>query len=357
MTNGTIRVLDHADVADVVRRAGADAFMDEVIERLADAIGDHRPEVLETQPRGGFSYHKPALGLVEWMPAMELGRRVGVKTVGYHPSNPAERRLPSVYANTTLYDTTTGRLTAICDSTMLTAIRTGAASAIATDILAIDGSVRLGVIGCGAQAVTQIHAISRVRTVTEVVAFDADADVAATLADRVGAVVPGVRIRIADDAGAVARAVDVLCTVTSVDIGAGPVFADDGLRDWLHVNAVGADFPGKTEVPLSTLRRAAVFPDYPPQCVVEGEAQQLDPAELDVDFPSLVARRAEFRDLRGRLTVFDSTGWAVEDLIAADVAFEHAERLGVGREIELHHDALDPFSPYESLLVGATQEA
>ena len=122
MTNDMIRVLDHADVAELVRRVGVDALMDEVIDRLVTTIGHHQPEVLETQPRGGFSYHKPALGLVEWMPAMELGRRVGVKTVGYHPTNPIERRLPSVYANTTLYDTTTGRLTAICDSTTLTAI-------------------------------------------------------------------------------------------------------------------------------------------------------------------------------------------------------------------------------------------
>lgn len=349
MNTGTIRVLDHADVAEVARQVGIDAFMDEVIIRLVTTIGDHRPEVLETQPRGGFNYRKPALGLVEWMPAMELGRRVGVKTVGYHPTNPVERRLPSVYANTTLYDATTGRLTAICDSTMLTAIRTGAASAVATDILAIDGSIRLGVIGCGAQAVTQIHAISRVRTITEVVAFDADAEVAATLAERVAPLVPGLRIRLVDDAASVAGAVDVLCTVTSVDIGAGPVFRDEGLRDWLHVNAVGADFPGKTEIPLSVLRRGTVFPDYVPQCLVEGEAQQMTEADLAVDFPGLISGRDELESMRRELTVFDSTGWAVEDLIAADVAFEHAERLGIGQQIELHHDTVDPYNPFETL--------
>lgn len=347
MTDGFIRVLDHAHVTEVVRSVGLDTFMDEAIAALRGAFHDHEPEVLETQPRGGFEYRKPALGLVEWMPAMEVGRRVGVKTVGYHPTNPVERGLASVYANTTLYDTTTGRLTAICDATLLTAIRTGAASAVATDVLAIDTPVRLGVIGCGAQAVTQIHAISRVREITQIVAFDADRDVAASLRRRLESVLPAAVVTVVDDPADVAAAVDVLCTVTSVDIGAGPVFADTGVPAWLHVNAVGADFPGKTEVPLSLLRRASVFADYLPQCVVEGETQQLSAADVIAEFPGLVRSHERFAALRTDLTVFDSTGWAVEDLVVADLAFEHAARLNVGEVFALHDHAIDPFDPYE----------
>lgn len=349
MTDGFIRVLDHGHIAAVVRAVGIDAFMDEVIDRLRNVLGGHEPELVETQPRGGFEYRKPALGLVEWMPAMEVGRRVGVKTVGYHPSNPTERGLASVYANTTLYDTTTGRLTAICDATLLTAVRTGAASAVATDILAIDRPVRLGVIGCGAQAVTQVHAISRVREISELVAFDADHDVAFSLRRRIEPVAGDLNVVVVDDPALVAGAVDVLCTVTSVDIGAGPVFGDTALAEWLHVNAVGADFPGKTELPLSLLRRATVLADYLPQCLVEGESQRLTAEDIAAEFPELVKSHARFRDLRDQLTVFDSTGWAVEDLAAADAAFEHAERLGIGEVFALHDHAIDPFDPYEMI--------
>lgn len=349
MTDGLIRLLDHSHIATVVRTVGVDTFMDEVIERLRGAFGDHQPELLETQPRRGFEYRKPGLGLVEWMPAMEVGRRVGVKTVGYHPSNPAERGLASVFANTTLYDTTTGRLTAICDATLLTAVRTGAASAVATDILAIDAPIRLGVIGCGAQSVTQIHALSRVRPIAEVIAFDADPDVAASLSSRLEPVITVPQLTLVDDPADVARAADVLCTVTSADIGAGPVFREAELRDWLHINAVGADFPGKTEIPLSVLHRATVFADYLPQCLLEGEAQQLVADDIEAELPELVANHQRFRALADRLTVFDSTGWAIEDMVAADVAFEYADQLGIGEVFALHDHSVDPFDPYELL--------
>ena len=154
------RVLTQRCIAQLVGVIGLDALLDEMIARLTAALTHYDPAITETFLRTGFRYTKPDLGLIEWMPAMEHGRRVSIKTVGYHPTNPVDRGTPSVLATTSLHDTTDGRMLALCEATFLTALRTGAASAVVTDVLAVPDAATIGVIGCGAQAVTQIHAIA-----------------------------------------------------------------------------------------------------------------------------------------------------------------------------------------------------
>jgi len=180
-------MLDVHDLAAVISDVGLDAFLDEMIDDLRSNIASFDPAIVEHQIRAGFNYVSPEEGLVEWMPTMVARDVVSVKTVGYHAHNPTHRGLPSVLATTALYDTTTGRLIAMCEATLLTAVRTGAASAVMTDLCATRGPITLGVVGCGAQAVTQIHAISRVRDVARLVVTDTDASVANSLADRLPA--------------------------------------------------------------------------------------------------------------------------------------------------------------------------
>lgn len=341
------------DLADVVAAVGLDALLDELIASLADTLATHDPARLITHDRTGFEYRSPTLGLVEWMPALDLGRRVSIKTVGYHPANPATTGTPSVLATTSLYDTADGRLAVICEATILTALRTGAASALATDVLAAPDATVLGVVGCGAQAITQVHAISRVRPISRVIAHDADPAVAATLAARLAPVVPDAMVEVVDEQGLgrLLAQVDVLCTCTTVAPGAGPVVPEGEHRPWLHVNAVGADFAGKCELPAALLRQAAlVCPDVPAQCLAEGEAQQLNADDLGPDLASLIRNRAEWKGHRARFTVFDSTGWALEDLVAAELVAGHCERLGLGSVVELQPVAADPHDPYRRLL-------
>jgi len=343
------RILTDECIAGIVREVGLDAIMDEVIGCLADSFAEHEPDVVQTIARSGFRYIKPDLGLIEWMPAMVAGSKVAIKTVGYHPSNPVERNAPSVLAATALYDTADGRLLALCDASLLTAIRTGAASAVVTDVLAVDGPITLGMIGCGAQAVTQIHAVSRVRPIERVLAYDADDLVAATLGTRLAGAGLDIPLHIVDGAARVVADADVLCTATSVDPEAGPVFRDGPHRPGVHVNAVGADLPGKFELPRELLDRSVIVPDHREQCLAEGESQRLDSVAIGPDMCEVVRHRDRFVELRDRPTVFDSTGWALEDLVAADVALAHAERLGRGLSIDLQPHPRDPYNPYESL--------
>lgn len=345
-TTPLTRVIGAADLAAIVDDVGLDELLDELVSRLVAAFGRHDDEVTITFDRAGFHYRKPDLGLLEWMPAMELGRRVAIKTVGYHPSNPVQRSLPSVLATTTLFDTESGCMLAISESTILTALRTGAASAVATDILARPGPITLGVVGCGAQAVSQVHAISRVRNVDRVLALDTDPAVAATLPGRLAFTGIGVDVVDPDQVGELVGAVDVLCTCTSVDPGAGPVIPDVVHRPWLHVNAVGADFADKVELPIELLRRSLVCPDVTSQCRLEGECQQLTADEIGPDLPTVVRHRTHHADAAQRPTVFDSTGWSLEDLVALDLVLEHAHRLDIGALVDLQAAAPDPYDPY-----------
>ena len=344
------RILAGADISRLLEIVGRDEFMDLMIERLRARFLDHSVDSVEVRARDGFRYDKPDLGLIEWMPTHETGGPVVVKMVGYHPTNPVQRALPSVIATSSMWDTESGHLIAIADATLLTAVRTGAASGLATDLLARPGPITVGLAGLGAQAVTQLHALSRVREIDRVIGFDSDPDVAASYAERVRFLGLDIEVDTADGdrAATILGAVDVLCTCTSVDIGAGPVVADCETRDWLHVNAVGADFPGKIELPRTFVNRSFVVPDTLEQCVLEGECQQLSSDRIGPSLSELVQRADEYVDRRDQLTVFDSTGWAVEDDVALRLTVEHAAAHGAGSEIELERLPLDPYDPYGS---------
>lgn len=340
-------ILAAREMARLFDLVGRDGFMDLLIDRLRTRFVDHDEQSVDVRTRDGFRYDKPALGLLEWMPTHEVGGPVVVKMVGYHPSNPVQRALPSVLATASMWDSETGHLVAIADATLLTAMRTGAASALATDVLAVDRPVALGVVGLGAQSVTQVHAISRVRSISAIRGYDAAPDAAASFSDRVAFL--GVPVEVVTDAelDRLVSTADVLVTATSVDIGAGPVLPASETRPWLHVNAVGADFPGKTELPRSLLEQSLVIPDCRPQCLAEGECQLLDPGAVGPELVEVVRDPRRFVAHRGERTVFDSTGWAVEDDVALRLAIELADRHGLGTRMQIETIAADPLDPYD----------
>ncbi|HXP96736.1 MAG TPA: hypothetical protein VN809_08500, partial [Telmatospirillum sp.] len=222
--------------------------------------------------------------------------------------------------------------------------------AVASKILAVPHPEVVGIIGCGAQAVAQLHALSRVRTFDRVLAFDTNLEVASSLARRLP--IDGVRVDVlaANQLETLMATSDVIITSTSVDPGAGPVLPVAETRPWLHINAIGADFPGKTEIPRQILEKAMVCPDCTSQCLAEGECQVLSPSSLGPDLVQLVKGADRYAAHRSSLTLFDSTGWALEDLVVAEMALEHAERLGVGCAIDINAMPRDPYDPYQIVL-------
>lgn len=355
------RVLSVEDIRTIAAHVGLDVLMDEMIARLTAAFSQFDPAQTVVPVRTGFNYEQPHVGLVEWMPLLQKHRQIVVKAVGYHPCNPHVHELPTVLSTLSAYDPTSGHLTALMDGTFLTALRTGAASAIASQHLAHPHSKTLGLIGVGAQAVTQLHALSRCFEIEQVLIFDRDVEVADSFAARVASLqLKGVQIRQVSVAEIVAKA-DILCTETSVEVEAGPVFADAEMKPWLHVNAVGADFPGKVEVPLSLLERSFVCPDFLAQAVAEGECQQLASRDATADAigdaigPELfevVKQPDRYRPQQQKLSVFDSTGFALEDQVAMNMMLDYAKALEVGSWVSLESAATDVKNPYSFVVSG-----
>lgn len=167
-------IISADDIYCLVQKLGIHALMDEMIERLTKAFSTYCDDNITIPARSGFQYSQPEIGLLEWMPSMKNGSHATVKMVGYHPTNPQQRNLPTILSTVSAYDTSTGHLLGLADATFLTALRTGAASAIASRILAKPCTRRVGLIGGGAQALTQLHALSRVFSVEEVFVYDID---------------------------------------------------------------------------------------------------------------------------------------------------------------------------------------
>lgn len=342
----TTLLFSESEIAQVVRAVGFDRLMDETIHGIRDACRDYKPESYSIPVRSGFFYEKGSChGLIEWMPVIRYGDRVVVKLVGYHPENPKHYDLPTVISSIVTLDTHTGRASSIVDGTFLTSVRTGAASAVASAVLADPGSKTLGLIGAGAQAVTQLHALSRQYSFTRILIYDTDVIACNSFANRAAYADISIPIEPAT-VDALVKQSDIICTSTSIGVGHGPLFDDGNLKDSVHINAVGSDFPGKTELPLSLLRRSLVCPDFPEQATREGECQQLEPEEIGPSLVNLVQGCGRYSEYRSSPTIFDSTGWALEDLIAADILTRLGTAAGCGTPVDLACLSADAKNPY-----------
>lgn len=347
-------VLSQQDVQAIVRQVGLNVLMDELIQNLQIVFEMYDPSQTQVPARWGFNYALPHPGLIEWMPVM-ADNIITIKTVGYHPTNPNLRNLPTIVSTINAYDTLTGHWLSVADGNLLTALRTGAASALASKFLAHPQSHVVGIIGTGMQAVTQLHALSRIFNLEAALVYDADPQVSYSFRDR--AAFLDLEIAVVDAASRdfLVKSADILCTCTSVDIGGGPVFADGDHKPWLHVNAVGADFPGKFEVPLSLLKRSTVIPDFLEQAVKEGECQRLSPEEIGPLLVDVVKQPETYAHLPASPTVFDSTGWAVEDMVVLKLFTDYAREFGLGQALEIENIAADPRDPYSFLRPALTE--
>jgi ornithine cyclodeaminase/alanine dehydrogenase-like protein (mu-crystallin family) len=339
-------ILSSADIRYIVQRVGLHALMDALIERLTTVFRQYDSSCYTIPARSGFTYENPYLGLIEWMPVMQNQGGAAIKVVGYHPSNPVVNSLPTILSTISCYDTRSGHLVGIADATFLTAMRTGAASAIATRVFMRPSSRVVGLIGGGAQAVSQLHALSRIMDVEHVLVYDSNPEVTRTFPSRVDFLGLEVTPITRNELPRLVSSADVICTATSVDIGEGAVFEDRDCQPHLHVNAVGADFPGKFEVPLTLLQRSYVCPDFPEQAIKEGECQRLTSTEIGATLVEVIQQPERYDYARYMTSVFDSTGWALEDQVAMETLLDYAGDLGIGTSVELESASSDPRDPY-----------
>jgi len=255
----------------------------------------------------------------------------GLKWVNVHPGNPLQG-LPTVMAKVVLNDPDTGLEWADMDGTFITNYRTGAAGGVAAEVLSRPDAARLGVIGAGEQARTQIWAIMKVRPIQEIIICDCARARAQTLRDEMAAHYP-VPVRLAPDSRETALAADILVTVTPSE---APLVMRDWVRPGTHINAIGADAKGKQELDPAILKAARVVVDDWAQASHSGEINvplskgDITPDQIYGSLGEVVAGKKPGRQTPEEITVFDSTGLVIQDLALGLAIFNRAQERGLG---------------------------
>jgi ornithine cyclodeaminase len=323
-----------------IRVLGAQALrhalpMTETIEAVKRAFAAYSSGEA-TQPQRLSVAVPPGDNVLLVKPALLPDRALGAKLISVFPGN-AELGLPLISGLVLLFDPATGGPVGLCDGGALTAVRTGAASGAATDLLARPDARIGAVIGCGVQGRTQALAIDTVRPLEEIRLFDLDSDGVDALVDEMA---PQLSARLVK-AGSVDHAVagaDVVCTATPAT---EPVIRGEWLSAGAHLNGVGSFTPKMREIDSAAVARARIVVDSRSAALAEaGEliaaagAGLTDPADW-VELGEIVNGARPGRETDDELTFFKSVGLAVQDMAAAALAFERAAELGLGDEIDL----------------------
>jgi len=276
-------------------------------------------------------------GVIELMPTSD-GDTYAFKYVNGHPSNPG-RGFQTVTAFGVLANVDNGYPSFWSEMTLLTALRTGATSAMVAKLLARPGSSTMALIGAGTQSEFQALAFRAILGITSLRVWDTDP---AAMEKFVRNVAPlGFDIVVATSAQDAVRGADIVTTCTA-DKANATILSSDMIEPGMHVNAIGGDCPGKTELDADILRRAAVFVEFPPQTRIEGEIQQLESDSPVTEIWRVLAGLADGRTGAEQVTVFDSVGFAIEDFSALRYVRDAVEGTPFFDEVDLIANPADP---------------
>jgi ornithine cyclodeaminase len=324
LSSGAVRsVLGYSECADAMRQALIARARGEVFQPLRTVL---RPPA--------------APGLMGLMPAYQQGQQAGygLKAICITPGNPGAG-LDTHQGIVLLSSSATGEPLAVLNASAVTEIRTAAVSAVATSLLANAAADVLAIIGTGVQAKAHLHAIVGTRPLAEIrVAGSSDDKAAKFAAEMAGSVGPRTRLV---PAASVRAAVDGAGVVVTATNSAEPVLRRDWLSPGVHINAVGACLPNIRELDTATVADAALFADSRESVIAEAGDYVLaaadgavGPDHIQAEIGDLLARGEQGRTGEREITVFESLGLAVEDLAAANVAYQAAIERGAGTLVD-----------------------
>jgi len=330
MSTTTIRILSAQDIRRALPMSEAIAAMKEAFAELSGGrvtmpVRTH----IDIPAHAGTALFMPCY-------ADRFGR-IGVKVVNLFDGNAAQG-LPRIQGVVCLFDGRTGSPLALLNGTCLTALRTGAASGAATDLLARPEAATVAIFGAGVQGRTQLEAVCAVRAIRQVWVFDPAAEAAATFAAEMSGALH-IEVAVAQSSREALRQADIVCTAT---VSATPVFTDADLAPGTHINAIGSYRPDVQEIPEETVRRALVVVDHRASALAETgdliipiRKGLMKETHIHAELGEIVPPRAGERPSEGQITLFKSVGVAVQDLAAAARAFENAKHEGLGQIVEL----------------------
>ena len=330
--------VDH--MMKLVLAIGVDRFLTELAGFIEADF--QRWESFDKTPR--IASHS-AEGVIELMPTSD-GAVYGFKYVNGHPKNGRDGR-QTVTAFGMLADVATGYPVLLTEMTILTALRTAATSALAAKYLAPKGARTMALIGNGAQAEFQALAFKALLGVDRLRLYDIDRAASTKCARNLAGL--GFDIHICGSVEEVMMGAEIVTTATA-DKRNATILTDNLIGAGVHINAIGGDSPGKTELHADILRRSDIFVEFPPQTRIEGEIQQLAPDHPVTELWQVIAGRARGRRNAGQITLFDSVGFAIEDFSALRYVKAQIERLGHYEELDLLADPDEPRDLFGMLL-------
>ena len=332
--------VDH--MMGLVHHIGLETILRDLAEEIESDF--KRWEEFDKTPR--VASHSD-VGVIELMPAADR-ENYGFKYVNGHPKNTSEG-LQTVTAFGLLADVATGYPVLLTEMTLLTALRTAAMSALAAKHLAPKGATTMAMIGNGAQSEFQCIAFKAICGITHVRLYDKDPNATAKCASNLAA--SGLNVTPCTSAEAAIEGAHILTTCTA-DKQYATILSDNMVGPGVHINAIGGDCPGKTELAAAILHRSSIFVEYPPQTRIEGEIQQLDPDHPVTELWKVMSGTETGRTSTDQITLFDSVGFAIEDFSA----LRYVHRAVAGTPYFTNLDMLaDPDDPRD--LFGMLQRA
>ena len=333
--------VDH--MMKLVNAIGIETFLIELTEYLEEDF--RRWEVFDKTPR--VAAHSKE-GVIELMPTSD-GKHYGFKYVNGHPKNTATGR-QTVTAFGVYAEVDNGYPVLVTEMTILTALRTAATSAMAAKYLAPKGADTMAIIGNGAQSEFQAIAFKAILGINRLRLYDIDPTATEKCARNLAPL--GFDITSCRSAQEAVEGAQIITTVTA-DKHYATVLTDNMVGQGVHINGVGGDCPGKTELHKDILLRSDIFVEYPPQTRIEGEIQQLAPDHPVTELWQVMTGKAEGRRDAKQITLFDSVGFATEDFSALRYVFDKAKAAGLYQELDLLADPDEPHDLYGMLVRAA----
>lgn len=336
-------------IKEIIAATGVAEFIDGLAREIE---GDfHRWRDFDKSAR--HATHSP-VGVIELMPISD-GRQYSFKYVNGHPIN-TTKGLLTVTAFGVLADVESGYPLLLSELTITTALRTAAMSALAARYLARRPSRSMALIGNGAQAEFQAIAFHHMLGVRELRLFDTDPRATEKLHRNLTALaLPELEVVRCSSIAAAVESADIVTTATA-DKRKAVILQPDMIRPGMHINAIGGDCPGKTELHADILERpdARIVVEFEPQSRIEGEIQQLDPSFPVIEFSDVVNGTVRARESEAQVTIFDSVGFALEDFSSLRYLYRLNSNIGGKRQ---HLDLVPALGDPKDLFAGLTHKA
>ena len=320
------------DVATLINRMG----LETVYKRMAAYIREDYLRWHDFEKCARVANHSTD-GVIELMPISDA-KTYAFKYVNGHPKNTAIG-LPCVMAFGVLADVDTGIPEFMSELTLSTALRTAAMSAVAAQALARPNSKCMALIGNGAQSEFQALAFHYLLGIEEIRLYDSDPKATEKLLANLQS--SGLRLTVCASVSEAVRGADIVTTVTADKTNAA-ILTPDQIEPGMHINGVGGDCPGKTELHPDVLRLSSVFVEYEPQTRIEGDLQHL-PADFPVtELWQVLGGQTPGRAHAQEITLFDSVGFALQDYSALRFMRDAAQELGLGQVVSLIPELVNP---------------